>query len=120
MDQPICEVCSELADAAGADHDPIPYYSLASFFFEGPLPIYATSNDTTIEDDACSTLPEDTPDLSPYVVIVRAGTCDFVRLLSSVSLKGSYFSSEGRDQSASSRNLEPHCSQAKLHGGLVC
>lgn len=44
----------------------------------GPLPIYATSNDTTIMDDACYPLPDNTPDLSDFVVIVRRGTCPFV------------------------------------------
>ncbi|KAF5348713.1 hypothetical protein D9758_006755 [Tetrapyrgos nigripes] len=68
------------ATVQGADHDPIPYYSLASFFFEGPLPIYATSNDTAVTDDACNSLPDGTPDLSPYVVIVRRGNCDFIKI----------------------------------------
>ncbi|KAK4443219.1 peptidase S8/S53 domain-containing protein [Podospora aff. communis PSN243] len=35
------------------------------------LPLWALSNDLTVEDDACSPLPLDTPDLSKYVVLVR-------------------------------------------------
>ncbi|THU94154.1 subtilisin-like protease [Dendrothele bispora CBS 962.96] len=76
------------ATVQGAEHDPIPYYSLASFFFEGPMPIYATSNDTTVQDDACNALPDDTPDLSPYVVIVRRGTCDFPVKQANIMEKG--------------------------------
>ncbi|KAK0619052.1 peptidase S8/S53 domain-containing protein [Immersiella caudata] len=35
------------------------------------MPLWALSNDSTVEDDACSPLPRDTPDLSKYVVLVR-------------------------------------------------
>ncbi|KAJ7253644.1 peptidase S8/S53 domain-containing protein [Mycena rebaudengoi] len=41
------------------------------------LPIYATSKDTTIVDDACNPLSASTPDLSKFVVLVRRGTCAF-------------------------------------------
>jgi subtilisin family serine protease len=45
------------------------------------MPLYAISNNTSVEDDACSPLPEgSTPDLSGYVVLVRQGTCsDYVK-----------------------------------------
>jgi subtilisin family serine protease len=39
------------------------------------LPLYATSNDTAIDDDACNPLPDDTPDLSNYIVLIREATC---------------------------------------------
>lgn len=42
------------------------------------LPLWATSNDTTTETDACDALPADTPDLSGYIVLIRRGTCTFV------------------------------------------
>ncbi len=48
------------ATVGGVEHDPITYYQTT------PLPvletrlIYATSNDTTIVDDACDALPDDT------------------------------------------------------------
>lgn len=42
------------------------------------LPLWATSNDTTTESDACDALPADTPDLSGYIVLIRRGTCTFV------------------------------------------
>jgi subtilisin family serine protease len=35
------------------------------------MPLWALSNDSTVEDDACSPLPLDTPDLSKYIVLVR-------------------------------------------------
>lgn len=46
----------------------------------GTLPLYVISNDTTIVDDACNPLPDSTPDLSAFVVLVRRGTCTFVSI----------------------------------------
>lgn len=62
----------------GVKHTPIVYSSLFPLPVKGALPIYATSNDTTISDDACDPLPASTPDLSSYLVIIRRGTCTFV------------------------------------------
>jgi hypothetical protein len=45
------------------------------FNLSGTLPIYATSNDPTVNDDACETLDKDTPDLSGYLVLIRRGGC---------------------------------------------
>ncbi|KAJ8076315.1 hypothetical protein PM082_000736 [Marasmius tenuissimus] len=55
----------------GVNHDPITYYSLTPFPVTEPLPLYATSNNTSIEDDACNPLPDDTPDLSRFLVIEK-------------------------------------------------
>ncbi|KAJ6603216.1 subtilisin-like protease [Mycena vulgaris] len=63
----------------GATHDPIIYYDTFPLPVEGTLPLYATSNDTAVIDDACNPLPDSTPDLSGFVVLVRRGTCAFVR-----------------------------------------
>ncbi|KAH6693523.1 minor extracellular protease vpr [Plectosphaerella plurivora] len=41
------------------------------------LPLYATSHDVEIPDDACDPLPEGTPDLSGYITLIRAGTCTY-------------------------------------------
>jgi subtilisin family serine protease len=41
------------------------------------LPLYATSHDVEIPDDACDPLPSGTPDLSGYITLIRAGTCSF-------------------------------------------
>ncbi|ROW01254.1 hypothetical protein VMCG_05990 [Cytospora schulzeri] len=37
------------------------------------LPLWAISHNSSVEDDACSNLPPDTPDLSQYIVLVRLG-----------------------------------------------
>ena len=63
----------------GVSHAPITYFDTFPLPVTATLPIFATSNDTTIADDACNPLPDDTPDLSNFVVIVRRGTCTFVR-----------------------------------------
>lgn len=76
------------ATVGGVQYDPITYYQTT------PLPvletrlIYVTSNDTAIIDDACNALPDDTPDLSPYVVVIRRGTCTFVTKLANIADKG--------------------------------
>ena len=63
----------------GVTHDPITYFSAFPLPVPGTLPIFATSTDVTVVDDACNALPDDTPDLSGFVVLVRRGTCTFVR-----------------------------------------
>jgi hypothetical protein len=66
---------------SGVQHDPITYYSNKPLPTTGSFPIYATSKDTTIVDDACDPLPSTTPDLSKFVTIVRRGACPFVSYL---------------------------------------
>ena len=66
------------ATVHGADHPPITYFSGIPLNISGSLPIYATSTNTTVADDACSPLSKDTPDLSEYLVVIRRGACNFV------------------------------------------
>lgn len=70
------------ATVHGVSHAPITYFDALPLPINGTLPIFATSNSTTVEDDACDPLPDDTPDLSKFIVIVRRGTCTFVSLYS--------------------------------------
>ncbi|CDO69143.1 hypothetical protein BN946_scf185042.g45 [Trametes cinnabarina] len=76
------------ATVHGVKHDPITYFATFPLPVNGTLPIFTTSNDTTIVDDACNPLPDDTPDLSSFVVIVKRGTCTFVQKLTNVAAKG--------------------------------
>lgn len=62
----------------GINHAPITYFDALPLPINNTLPIFATSTDTTVVDDACNPLPASTPDLSPFVVVVRRGTCTFV------------------------------------------
>ncbi|KAJ7680663.1 subtilisin-like protease [Mycena polygramma] len=73
---------------SGATHDPIAYYDTFPLPVNGTLPLYATSNDTTVADDACNPLPDSTPDLSGFVVLVRRGTCAFTAKLANIAAKG--------------------------------
>ncbi|KAJ7072023.1 peptidase S8/S53 domain-containing protein [Mycena amicta] len=75
-------------DVTGVTHAPIVYYATFPIPVEGTLPLYATSNDTTVVDDACNPLPANTPDLSGFVVLVRRGTCTFVTKLANVAAFG--------------------------------
>ncbi|KAK0437979.1 pyrolysin [Desarmillaria tabescens] len=72
----------------GVDHNPIPYLEAVPFNVTGDLPIYATSTNTSITDDACNPLPSNTPDLSGYVVILHRGTCAFTQKLANAAAKG--------------------------------
>ena len=65
---------------SGVTHDPITYFSALPLAVKDTLPLYATSKDATITNDACDPLPDSTPDLSKYVVLVRRGSCAFVSL----------------------------------------
>ncbi|KAI0779500.1 subtilisin-like protease [Fomes fomentarius] len=76
------------ATVQGVEHDPITYFSALPFPITETLPVFATSNDTAVVDDACDPLPDDTPDLSKFVVLVRRGTCTFVQKLTNVAAKG--------------------------------
>ena len=66
------------ATVGGVDRDPITYHSLTPLPIFETLPVYAISNDTTVPDDGCNELPDSTPDLSPYLAVVRRGTCSYV------------------------------------------
>ncbi|KAI0063549.1 pyrolysin [Artomyces pyxidatus] len=76
------------ATVQGVDYGGITYYDLFPLPIPGIWPIYATSNDTTIVDDACDALPDDTPDLSSFLTVVRRGTCTFVQKLTNIAAKG--------------------------------
>lgn len=52
------------------------------------LPLYALSLDANITNDACKPLPEDTPDLSDYMVLIRLGGCLDSEKFKTVSQKG--------------------------------
>ncbi|KAG8780766.1 hypothetical protein FRC16_003033, partial [Serendipita sp. 398] len=69
-------------------YGPIVYTGFESFPVNGSWPIYAVSNVTTITNDACNPLPDSTPDLSPYVVIIRRGACAFTQKLANAAAKG--------------------------------
>ena len=43
----------------------------------GPLPVVPLSLNTTLEDEACNALPENTPDMSNAIILIRRGTCGF-------------------------------------------
>jgi subtilisin family serine protease len=60
-------------------HEDIAYYSATPLPFTEALPVYPTSS-TIVPNDACAPLPASTPNLSPYVVLIRRGGCPFVSI----------------------------------------
>ena len=69
-------------------HEPIGYGSFRPLKIEGELPIYALSNDTSIANDGCEPLGDNVPDLSPYIVLVKRGSCTFVKKIENIQAKG--------------------------------
>lgn len=55
------------------------------------LPLYATTFNTSEPADACTPLPDDTPDLSGYIVLVRRGTCAFTAKLQNLAAAGAKY-----------------------------
>lgn len=75
-------------NAKSSDRDaPIPYISLQPLNFTESLPVFAISN-TLVPDDACNPLPDSTPDLSGFMVLIRRGSCTFDSKLQNVASKG--------------------------------
>ncbi|KAG8937484.1 hypothetical protein FRC00_005016, partial [Tulasnella sp. 408] len=72
-------------------HSPIPYLSLEALDISGSWPIYATSQDTEADADACTSLPDSTPDLSKYVVLTRGGGCSYDDKAANVKAHGAKY-----------------------------
>ncbi|KAG6010944.1 hypothetical protein E4U21_002614 [Claviceps maximensis] len=55
------------------------------------MPLYATSLDPHVTDDACKPLPANTPDLSKSIVLVRRGGCLFDDKIRNLVVKGAQY-----------------------------
>lgn len=55
------------------------------------LPLYATSLNTSVARDACDALPDNTPDLSNMVVLIRDGGCPSFTKAQNVIAKGAKY-----------------------------
>ncbi|KAG6090711.1 hypothetical protein E4U30_003491 [Claviceps sp. LM220 group G6] len=55
------------------------------------MPLYATSLDSGVADDACKPLPAKTPDLSKYIALIRRGGCNFSDKLNNLVAKGAQY-----------------------------
>ncbi|RYP63693.1 hypothetical protein DL771_009149 [Monosporascus sp. 5C6A] len=56
------------------------------------LPLWAVSNSTEVEDDACNPLPDDTPDLADYMVLIReTWRCLFHEQAENLAAKGARY-----------------------------
>ena len=77
-----------IQNAKSSDRDaPIPYFSLRPLDFTESLPVFAISK-TLVPDDACNPLPDSTPDLSGFTVLIRRGSCPFTTKIENVARKG--------------------------------
>ncbi|KAH6897584.1 peptidase [Coprinopsis sp. MPI-PUGE-AT-0042] len=80
------------AKLSGVDRDTLVYNSFTPLPIEGEWPLYVTNNETDYPSDACTPLPDDTPDLSKYVTLVHRGSCAFTQKLANVAAKGGKYS----------------------------
>lgn len=55
------------------------------------LPLWSVNYNTSDPANACDPLPDDTPDLSEYLVLVRRGSCTFVQKVENVVAKGAKY-----------------------------
>lgn len=55
------------------------------------LPLYAPSFDTSDPAGGCDAYPEDTPDLSDKIVLIRRGTCTFVQKAQNAAAAGAQY-----------------------------
>ncbi|KAF2723337.1 subtilisin-like protein [Polychaeton citri CBS 116435] len=55
------------------------------------LPLWSVNYDTTDPANACNPLPDDTPDLSGKIVLVRRGSCTFVQKVTNIAAKGAEY-----------------------------
>ncbi|KAG8703544.1 hypothetical protein FRC12_018728 [Ceratobasidium sp. 428] len=68
-----------------------PYGSLLPLDIPDDLPIYATSSNTSVADDACDPFPSSTPNLSNHLVIIRRGTCFIEEKLKNAAASGARY-----------------------------
>ncbi|KAF2149039.1 subtilisin-like serine protease PR1C [Myriangium duriaei CBS 260.36] len=55
------------------------------------LPLWSVNYNTSDDANACTALPDDTPDLSRYIVLVRRGGCTFVQKVTNLAAKGAKY-----------------------------
>ncbi|CAE6487820.1 unnamed protein product [Rhizoctonia solani] len=66
----------------------INYSALPPVEIPAGLPIYATSSDSSVPNDACEPLSGNTPDLSNKLVLIRRGSCPFITKFTNAAAKG--------------------------------
>ncbi|WRT66229.1 uncharacterized protein IL334_003182 [Kwoniella shivajii] len=67
-------------------YGPIPYFDYQGFT-PGTYPLYAYTTDPTVADDGC-TVPDGTPNLNGYVVLVRRGGCSLLQKAQNIYYQG--------------------------------
>ncbi|EGG07127.1 subtilisin protease [Melampsora larici-populina 98AG31] len=76
---------SQLITSTGRE---INYFTAQPYNDTLVFPVYRTANSSEAKDDACEQLPDSTPDLGKYIVLIRRGTCFFVDKVKNAKAKG--------------------------------
>lgn len=74
--------------ADGKEEEKFGYTVGTPAFANVTLPLWAASNSSDAGPDACNALPEDTPDLADYLVLIRDAGCSWVAQAENVAAKG--------------------------------
>ncbi|SCV67314.1 BQ2448_5960 [Microbotryum intermedium] len=72
-------------------HPSIVAYSAKPLGLDKGLPVYFTSTDLSVTNDACDKLPKSTPDLKDRVVFIRRGTCRLNLKIFNAGTKGARY-----------------------------
>lgn len=75
----------------GGDERQFGYAPATQNAWDVTMPVYATSLDATLVGDACNPLPDNTPDLSRSIVLIRRGGCLFVTKAGNAVAKGAKY-----------------------------
>ncbi|KZW03553.1 subtilisin-like protease [Exidia glandulosa HHB12029] len=82
---------AQKALVSGVDRKQVVYFGLAPLPIAGSHPVYATSLNTSVTYDACDPLPDDTPNLSNYIVLIRRGECALYTKMMNAVEKGAQY-----------------------------
>ncbi|KAG9086315.1 hypothetical protein FS749_003726 [Ceratobasidium sp. UAMH 11750] len=78
-------------NATASNGRQIPYNALTPLPIPAGLPLYATTTDTNVVDDACNALPATTPNLANDLVLIRRGGCAFTQKLDNAAKFGAKY-----------------------------
>ncbi|KZW03532.1 pyrolysin [Exidia glandulosa HHB12029] len=82
---------AQKAFVTGVDREYVLYHGVTSLPIPGSHPVYATSLNSSVTWDACDPLPDDTPDLSDYIVLIRRGECTLYDKMLNAIAKGAQY-----------------------------
>jgi hypothetical protein len=78
------------------------------------LPLWNVNNDANDPANGCDAYPENTPDLSGYIVLIRSGSCTFEQKATNAAVKGAKYLLFYNDVDGSGEVHRRYCPQTSL------